>query len=134
MFQARAHRQEGKIVLYSLWYHHTYRCDDTRDEHMCSKHVEAWNKLIIKFSASSWLILINKYIEMHSQQNIKISLWLKVCYKIPSCDTCSPVCSYTGCPRRNLPNFGRVFLMLNPIVLKTENYCVRLAFNRQFIY
>ena len=27
---------------------------------MCSKHVEAWNKLIIKFSASSWLILINK--------------------------------------------------------------------------
>ena len=49
----------------------TYSCDDTRDcivqfcppndEHMCSKHVEAWNKLIIKFSASSWLILINKY-------------------------------------------------------------------------
>ena len=36
----------------------TYRCDDTRgcviqfwppdDEHMCSKHVEAWNKLIVK--------------------------------------------------------------------------------------
>ena len=21
------HRQEVKIVLYSLWYHHTYRCD-----------------------------------------------------------------------------------------------------------
>ena len=65
-----AHRQEGKIVLYSLWYHHTYRCDDIRDciiqfcppddEHMCSKHVKAWNKLIIKFSASSCLILINK--------------------------------------------------------------------------
>ena len=41
----------------------TYRCDDTRccivqfwppdDEHMCSKHVEGWNKLIIKFSAWS---------------------------------------------------------------------------------
>ena len=49
-----AYRQEFKIVLYSLWYHHTYRSDDTRgcivnfwptdDEHMCSKHVEAWNK------------------------------------------------------------------------------------------
>ena len=48
----------------------TGRCDDTRcciiqfcppgDEHICSKHVEAWNKLIIKFRASSWLILINK--------------------------------------------------------------------------
>jgi len=25
-----AHHQEVKIVLYSLWYHHTYRCDDTR--------------------------------------------------------------------------------------------------------
>ena len=48
----------------------TYSCDDTRDcivqfcppddEHMCSKHVEAWDKLIVKFSASSWLILRNK--------------------------------------------------------------------------
>ena len=48
----------------------TYSCDDTRDciiqfclpddEHLCSKHVEAWNKLIVKFSASSWLILRNK--------------------------------------------------------------------------
>ena len=45
-------------------------CYDTRDciiqfdlltmSTWCSKHVEAWNKLIIKFSASSWLILINK--------------------------------------------------------------------------
>ena len=45
MFRAPcAHRQEVKIILYSLWYHHTYRwlsqpvhgtatyrCDDTRD-------------------------------------------------------------------------------------------------------
>ena len=40
------------------------QCDDTRgcivqfwppdDEHVCSKHVEAWNKLIIKFSAPSF--------------------------------------------------------------------------------
>jgi len=49
-----AHHQEVKIVLCSIW----YRCDDTRgcemqfwtrdDEHVCSKHVEAWNKLIEK--------------------------------------------------------------------------------------
>ena len=42
------------ISFIIIWYHHTYRCDDTRgcvmqfwppdDEHMCSKHVEAWNK------------------------------------------------------------------------------------------
>ena len=25
-----AHHQEVKNVLHSLWYHHTYRCDDTR--------------------------------------------------------------------------------------------------------
>jgi len=41
------YRQEAKIVLYSLWYHHTYRCEDTSkfwppdDEHLCSKRVEA---------------------------------------------------------------------------------------------
>jgi len=84
-----AHHQEVKIALHSLWYHQTYRwpsrahlCDDTRgcvtqfwppdDEHMCSKHVEPWNKLIVKqrFCASSWLIT-----EMHGQQNIKIMYW-----------------------------------------------------------
>ena len=43
------------------------------DEHMSSKHVEAWNKLIIIFSASCWLILRNKYIDMHCQQNIEDS-------------------------------------------------------------
>jgi len=35
-----AHHQEVKIVLHSLWYHHTYRCDDTK-QNVC---------------ASSWLI------------------------------------------------------------------------------
>jgi len=49
-----AYHQEVKIALHSLWYHHIYSCYDTRgcvmqfwppdDEHMCSKHVEAWNK------------------------------------------------------------------------------------------
>ena len=63
-----AHHQEVKIALHSLWYHHTYRYDETRgcvkqfwpphDKHMCSKHVEAWNKLTVKQKccASSWLI------------------------------------------------------------------------------
>ena len=33
MFRAPcAHRQEVKIVLYSLWYHHTYRYDDTMSD------------------------------------------------------------------------------------------------------
>jgi len=62
------HHHEVKIALHGLWYHHTYRSDDTRgcamqfwppdDERMCSKHIEAWNKIIVKqkFCASSWLI------------------------------------------------------------------------------
>ena len=41
------------------------------DKHMRSKYVEAWNKLIVKFSASSWLILINKHIEIQGQLDIK---------------------------------------------------------------
>jgi len=59
--------QKVKIALHSLWYHHTYRwpcCAQVErglspdDEHMCPKHVEAWNKLTVKqkFCASSWLI------------------------------------------------------------------------------
>jgi len=62
--------REDPVLSQSVHGKATYRYDDTRncimqfcppdDEHMCSKHVEACNKLIIKFSASSCLIL-NKY-------------------------------------------------------------------------
>jgi len=72
-----AYHQDIKIVLHSLWYYYTYRwpsrarvhyrCYDTRgcviqfwypdDKHVCSKHVEAWNKTHCKtnFCASSCL-------------------------------------------------------------------------------
>ena len=54
----RAYRHEAKIVLF---YYDTRGCIvqfwPPDDENVCSKHVEAWNKLIIKFSASSCLIL-----------------------------------------------------------------------------
>ena len=31
MFRALcAHHQEVKILLYGIWYHYTYRCNDTR--------------------------------------------------------------------------------------------------------
>ena len=52
------------------------------DEHMCSKHVEAWNKLIIKFIAPCWLLLINKYIEMYGQQIIKKKSRHNMCYTV----------------------------------------------------
>ena len=78
-----ANHQENKIALHSLWYHHTYRCDDVMqfcspdDEHMCSKHVEAWNKLIVKQKccASSWLITeINKLRCTVSKTSKKLSV------------------------------------------------------------
>jgi len=66
-----AHHQEVKISLHSLWYHHSYRCDDTRgfamqfwppdDEHMCLKHVETsshlqvwWYQRLCNAILTSW--------------------------------------------------------------------------------
>ena len=76
----------------SLWCHHTYRCDDTRgcviqfwppdDEHMCSKHVEAWTKLIVKqnFFCVKLVNYWDKYTEMHRQQNVKIDALISQIY------------------------------------------------------
>ena len=77
--------EECEVLMPSQPVHEmaTYRCDDTRgcvmqfwppdDAHICSKHVEAWNKLIVKqkFCATSWLITEIKYTETHGQQNVK---------------------------------------------------------------
>ena len=76
----------GEIALHSLWYHHTYRCDDTRgcimqfwspdDEHMCSKHVEAWNKTYCKTKILCIKLVKywDKYTAMHGQQNVKTNI------------------------------------------------------------
>ena len=73
----------------------TYRCDDTRgcvmqfwpldDEHMFSKHVEAWNKLIVKqiFCASRWLIAEINILRCRSTKRQKwlyIELWYGMFY------------------------------------------------------
>ena len=78
MFRAPcAHRQEVKIVLYSLWYQHTETSEWSKIikitkitkiykyEHMV---VEAWNKLIVKQNSVHYK---DKYTEMHGQQNIE---------------------------------------------------------------
>jgi len=43
------------------------------DEHMCSKHVEAWKKLTVKqnFCAKKLVNYWDKYTEMQCQQNVK---------------------------------------------------------------
>jgi len=49
-----AQRQEAKIVLYNLWYHHTYRWPSRAQ---IERGLDPLDKLIIKYSASSCLIL-----------------------------------------------------------------------------
>jgi len=70
-----------------------YRCNDTRaglmqfwphdDEHMCSKHVEAWHKLIVKqiICASSWLVteinIFSMFMNFDCEKNCsKLYAWL----------------------------------------------------------
>jgi len=36
------HRQEVKIVLYSLWYHHTYRCTGWERTHRTATYRVWW--------------------------------------------------------------------------------------------
>jgi len=66
----------------------TRRCDDTRgcvmqfcppdDEHMCSKHVEARNKLIVKqkYCASSWLITEINILRCTVSKTSKFDKWM----------------------------------------------------------
>jgi len=72
-----------------------HRCDETRccvmqfwppdDEHMCSKHVEAWNKLIVKqkFCASSWLITEINTLRCTVIKTSKLSLVIIFYAKLP---------------------------------------------------
>jgi hypothetical protein len=43
--------------------------DPPDDEHLCSKHVEAWNKYMEK--ECDKLVINQNYVKMHGQQNIK---------------------------------------------------------------
>ena len=53
------------------------------DEHMCSKHIEAWNKLIVKqkFCASSWLITEINILRCTVSKKSKFNNW-KLCGRI----------------------------------------------------
>ena len=89
----------------------TNRYDDTRgcimqfwppdDEHMCSKHVEAWNRLIVKqkFCASSWLVTKTNILKCTVSKTSK--LWNPV-WSLIACSTSFLILSfyvYLGLPR-----------------------------------
>jgi hypothetical protein len=44
-----------------------------------------------------------------------------VCARVFVC-VCVCVCEYTGCPRRNVPDFGRAFFMLKHLYPKLNGY------------
>ena len=119
----RAHHQEVKIALHSLWDHYTYRCDDTRgclmqfwppdDEHICSKHVEARNELIVKqnLCASSWLITeVNRY-------QVFSTLHTKFCILVHYFYTVTNILTYSHFTRFKPQNYSitaiRCFLKTN---------------------
>ena len=110
----------------------TYRCDDTRgcviqfwppdDEHMCSKHVEAWNKLIVKqkccaSSSSITEIKIWTACSRTSYRTLPLTYWNKYLN-----NEISETEVNTGCPRMNVPDFERVFLMLNYTDITQNTY------------
>ena len=52
-----------------------------------------------------------RYLVTHSPRSLRYDIWCM-------CDRAS----YTGCPRRNVPDFGRVFLMLNYTDITQNTY------------
>jgi len=72
------------LIFVYLNFMHTFFCftislfhASTCFEHMCSKHVEAWNKLIVKFCASSWLITEINILRFTVSKTSKIGLHVK---------------------------------------------------------
>ena len=65
---------DAHIFCFTISLFHSSTCF----EHMCSKHVEAWNKLIVKqkFCASSWLITEINILRCTVSKTSKIYIFL----------------------------------------------------------
>ena len=112
----------------------TYTCYDTRgcvmqfwlpdDEHMCSKHVEAWKKLIVKqkFCASNWLI---------TEINILRCTISKTSKNVEVCSQSSLWCRYGTVPQKACNGFEYVILILCTVHLllfcTTTNQCTIIS-------
>ena len=124
-----AHHQEVTIALHIPWYHHTYRCNDTRgcvmqlwppdDGHMCSKHVEAWNKTYCetKFCASSWL-------------NTEINILRCMVSKTSTTDVLYP--DQMNPVHTLPPHFRSSFILLSPPCLQLPSEMYPSSFLAQF--
>ena len=80
MFRAPcAHLQEVKIVLYSLWYHHTYRWPSRA--HLNINELDALNFIMSLFHAST---CFEHMCLSSGDQNCTYSLWYHHTYRWPS--------------------------------------------------
>ena len=68
------------------------------------------NEKLSRFNDSFYLTCINLYFELRV-----VYIYIYVC-------VCVCVCVYTGCPGRNVPDFGRVFLMLKYTDITQNTY------------
>ena len=85
MFRAPcAHRQEVKIVLYSLWYHHTYRWpSDARDvtevrNHVYQVAITVNTSEIIRYEKKGKILKIKKLLPTRLGGGIAQFVWLYV--------------------------------------------------------
>jgi len=73
--------------------------------------------LMSKVTAQPWDSKIYTHVNAQRQRTRNATLSLQL-----GCYTCARVCVYTGCLRRNVPDFGRVFLMLNYTDITQNTY------------
>jgi len=71
---------------------------------------------------SGWHSFLLKYgAEVFLEDEVSSVRSILACRR-SGCIRSEVVCSYTGCPRRNVPDFGRVFLMLNYTDITQNTY------------
>ena len=78
--------------------------------HLCTSHLALSTTYVCVGSQHIFIWLVAAARIQHKMDNIKQITFISVCNK------------YTECPRRNVPNFGRVFLMLNYTDITQNTY------------
>jgi len=103
-----AHHQAVKIALHSLWYHHTYRCDDTRgcvmqfwppdDEHMVLETCRGMKKTYFKTKILC-IKLVNYWDKCRSNLTQICSNYLRICWCMVNSLYKAVICSQTVCKK-----------------------------------
>jgi hypothetical protein len=110
------------------WVNNTY---------ICTLH-DMWPSLcktfVVRSLGCSFVVLISYFSELFWRSSISrlyfsflVSFFLLVYFYFNACQNTSSaraLCKYIGCPRRNVPDFQRMFLMLKYTDI-TQNTCIQ---------